>query len=1253
MRITRVFQLCFYFIFLSALFININADEFKIGCYYDPLSLHYYKHSDNDSLSTNEATAYFNDMSEFGIDFIVGVTAPQTVQYCESYGVKLIPYNWGGIGYAEQRITLSDSTPYLESIVHNGPWFEMEAEVSADTMGGYSFLTTGVTGATDATTRYALQGTNSEGFLFCEADSSVSYNMTHVGFRWDDIFIFRDQISGMDSLLYCRAHFVMKYDNPVRADSELVIGQIHVKNRDGDNFANDNLNPITLYDDTLLVDLNSASFSISDPSITLHVESGDTSSIYNIYGSYNCGRIDTNGVFWGTICDSYKDVKLKDFQTSANVYDTLSILFFKQYNAYTFYWYDSADVYIDKAFISNDISYNFATADSTCKSEWTDNINDLYTDSLGLSNADSVINKWMIYDEAYDGIWYMLKHARNVLKNSSECPNPKMITSRGAGGIAPFGFTQMSYIIEDAPDMFVQLGSFYSGCTPSLFSSTADSSVQVGIDFGIDRLMSFGEQARDPNYPLNFIPILYLGGCYTNDAGSNVCMAPASIGPEAKLQAYLAIAYGANEIAYWPYVTLPIDSDSLPAAGFSEVLDDYPSDKTNCETYASGEIDYSVRGFVIKDEQTGLYVRDTLSDAFNRWNAGKQTHSKLDLIASILNARSFDGAGRWDSLSGSSFDNITSEQFGDSAAFVQWAEFTDTTSSTSYYMLINRRIWPDAATAPNGLSDSQRVDFVINESLNGDYYGIDILTGDSIVLISGDDQTFGSVLLPPGEAVIFNLDSLIPYYWVESQESQVRYCPAGGTHNVIGDIYVDSTQQLIISEDNTFNILSGVDSASTSGADANKIEIIVEGEFHAIGTSETDKVVFTSSADSANSWYGIRVVGNGTADLQYATIENAYIGYKNTSTATSDVDTLKDVLIDNIYTYGAYISNGNVFVSDVDFKSEQNYSYGLYLKDADIDVQNCWFDNVYRGVWIDQGDPVFRNCTIDSGLTGVWVTTTGSDTTKPEFYNCSMSNQTTANFVVGNSYSDVTIDTCYFEEINTYGLLNIYSGASCYVRNSEFEVVDTGTYPANLTCVYGYGTNTNLGTSSPLAPGYNYFHSVVTVDDTLGLDYDTACCIKNISATYMEAYGDCFEDWVYPDASLPSPIIQGNVNYYANAAWRQSCWGDMFGKVLVSQDQITGLLPTEFSIEQNSPNPFNPSTTIKYNLPEASYIIIDIFNVLGERVKTLLNSYEEAGEHSIVWDGTDSGNQRVSSGIYFYRIEAGQFTQTKKMVLIK
>jgi len=95
------------------------------------------------------------------------------------------------------------------------------------------------------------------------------------------------------------------------------------------------------------------------------------------------------------------------------------------------------------------------------------------------------------------------------------------------------------------------------------------------------------------------------------------------------------------------------------------------------------------------------------------------------------------------------------------------------------------------------------------------------------------------------------------------------------------------------------------------------------------------------------------------------------------------------------------------------------------------------------------------------------------------------------------------------------------------------------------------------------------------------------------------------------------------------------------------------LNPTSYILEQNYPNPFNPQTRIQFKLPNVSYVTIKIYDILGHEVKTVLSEQRGAGTHSVIWDGMNNAGQRVASGIYIYRMQAGSFTAVKRMVLIR
>ena len=95
------------------------------------------------------------------------------------------------------------------------------------------------------------------------------------------------------------------------------------------------------------------------------------------------------------------------------------------------------------------------------------------------------------------------------------------------------------------------------------------------------------------------------------------------------------------------------------------------------------------------------------------------------------------------------------------------------------------------------------------------------------------------------------------------------------------------------------------------------------------------------------------------------------------------------------------------------------------------------------------------------------------------------------------------------------------------------------------------------------------------------------------------------------------------------------------------------IFPKAYTLYQNYPNPFNPETTLRYDLPEDGLVNITIYDMMGRQVKTLINEQQTAGFKSVQWDATDSMGRSVSAGVYLYQIQAGEFVQTRKMVLLK
>ncbi len=138
--------------------------------------------------------------------------------------------------------------------------------------------------------------------------------------------------------------------------------------------------------------------------------------------------------------------------------------------------------------------------------------------------------------------------------------------------------------------------------------------------------------------------------------------------------------------------------------------------------------------------------------------------------------------------------------------------------------------------------------------------------------------------------------------------------------------------------------------------------------------------------------------------------------------------------------------------------------------------------------------------------------------------------------------------------------------------------------------------------------------------------------------------------------SSGQPAVGVKVRLFDLTDLRQSidATTDAAGYFALSLQTLSGgtALPTSFALGQNYPNPFNPSTIIPYQLPASDHVRLDVFNVLGQRLATLVDAERSAGAHTEQWDGTDAAGRAVGAGVYIYRLSSGGMTESRRMVLV-
>ena len=202
-----------------------------------------------------------------------------------------------------------------------------------------------------------------------------------------------------------------------------------------------------------------------------------------------------------------------------------------------------------------------------------------------------------------------------------------------------------------------------------------------------------------------------------------------------------------------------------------------------------------------------------------------------------------------------------------------------------------------------------------------------------------------------------------------------------------------------------------------------------------------------------------------------------------------------------------------------------------------------------------------------------------------------------------------------------------------------------------------------------------------SADGAAGLEYDEAeNAVVAIDVNSKDFFYFCDDDPDYPGPAGPG---EPGVSLAASCGLSYDPWGvaldkgagtvfigsssgppfplDEYEELYGCPGQSPSILPSVQAGEdlsdglqsQSYPNPFNPSTEISYTLPSACHVEVCVYNVLGRKVKTLVDEEQAAGQNSVTWNGTDQEGNKVTSGVYFYRIQAGDLTETEKMILMK
>jgi hypothetical protein len=158
--------------------------------------------------------------------------------------------------------------------------------------------------------------------------------------------------------------------------------------------------------------------------------------------------------------------------------------------------------------------------------------------------------------------------------------------------------------------------------------------------------------------------------------------------------------------------------------------------------------------------------------------------------------------------------------------------------------------------------------------------------------------------------------------------------------------------------------------------------------------------------------------------------------------------------------------------------------------------------------------------------------------------------------------------------------------------------------------------------------------------------------MNGLAVTY-----DAGESWTLIDSvghnfvEFPSDAVGWGSDYSTNSVQKY-----VGPRITTIEEEIIDIVPTGYSLSQNYPNPFNPSTTFRYSIPTQSKVVIKVYDILGNEIATLMDEEKSVGTYELTWNAASLPSRQgsaLTSGVYFYQLKAGDYMNTKKMVLMK
>ena len=308
--------------------------------------------------------------------------------------------------------------------------------------------------------------------------------------------------------------------------------------------------------------------------------------------------------------------------------------------------------------------------------------------------------------------------------------------------------------------------------------------------------------------------------------------------------------------------------------------------------------------------------------------------------------------------------------------------------------------------------------------------------------------------------------------------------------------------------------------------------------------------------------------------------------------------------------------------------------------------------NMGGGLAVYQSEPILENITISENETsnsggGVYI-----QNSSPQFNNTLISDNSATNYggaiwIHENSrpiFNRTTLayntafqgNAIVMSDSANPVIINSIIWGSASNPNDVFSYTESGFDPNFITFLYSdyqLGADGVLGESVTV----NWLEGNLSADPLFNFP-------STVYDYSLQTASPCIDAGINTFVLDGETIVDLQPDQYNGSNPDMGCFENM-GTVGINHK---GFVPTDFKLSQNFPNPFNPTTTIHYDLPKQSYVNVTIYDLLGQRVKTLIEQNQDAGYKSVQWDATN-----ISSGMYFYQIRVGEYVQTRRMILLK